>query len=157
MNTINFKRRAVATAVSAVLTAGMTGVAYANTLNPVVTTAPTLDGTKFVPAQNAKLQADGNYGAAQTQDVTFEVVYLDDTNAQINIATVVDSTLDNVLDASLTAGDPGSATKAVMLLTVPAGDDFGAGTSPRITVHQLGDHAPTAQGVTHGGADNSAF
>lgn len=137
MTTSNFQRKAVATAVSAVLTAGLSGAVSAATLTPFnITVRPTLDGAPFVPAINSHMTFAGAYNAAQTQDVTVEVIYLDNTNTEVNSTPEVDTAGadDSQLDANaapapmqMTLGDPATATKAVVVLSVPAGDDFGAG------------------------------
>ena len=130
MNTTQFKRRATAVAVSTVLTAGLSGVAYAADVSIPggAQIAPTLDGAPFIPAQNTDLVINGNLAAAQTQDIEVVVVYLDDGNNTTNQASATDAQgggSDNDLDATVTGGDPGGATKAIIVLDVAPGDSFG--------------------------------
>lgn len=125
MNTQTFKRRAISTAVSAVLTAGLTGVANSAELLPLaVSSAPTLDGVPFVPALNAQMDASGTFAAAATGTVTMEVIYLNDSDVETNVATVDDANNDASLDGMITGGDTTNATKAVVVL-VGAADTFG--------------------------------
>ena len=113
MNKTIFKRRAVATAVSAVITAGMSGVAFAApiTAGPG-STSPTLATVPFVGGSDSSVRVTGTGNTDEEQSAT--VYYFEEGNA-------------TPLGQSLQADDPaGAGMELTATIAVPAGATLAA-------------------------------
>ena len=137
MNTIKFQRRAVATAVSAALAAGATGVAYAANISGTEDAFPKSQGELFLGAALTKIQI--NATGSNEALIEAKINYFDAADTSLGASvSEQDSDVGIPVDINIAVGAPAGVSYAVITVDLSHSADL-VGTSQFAYVNNSGD------------------